>query len=163
MQKNGIYFRARSFQLTISANLLHGTTTQERRKILTELLSNRAAAEKPFSVTLISTFCYESQLSGEPDSNGLISIEVFGLWIGYVQTKNTTPISTMQKSIESASWKPVPGGLTSDRDFKEISESCALLYLFEKIGLNNAGSEEAQSARKVWYGSPPVTAWWQLP
>ena len=148
-QKNGIYFRAWGFQLTNSANLLHCTTTQQRKKLLSDLLSNRAA-EKPLSVTLISTFCNESQLSGQPDSNGLVSIEVYG----YVQTKNGTTISTMQKIIESASWKPVPGGLMSDRDFKKISESCALLYLFGKIGLNNAGREEARSARKVGYGFP---------
>ena len=115
-QKNGIYFRAGSFRLTITANLLHCPTTQERRKLLTELLSNRAAAEKPLSVTSINTFCNKSQLSGEPDSNGLVSIEVYG----YVQTKNGTPISTMQKLIESASWKPVPGSLMSDSDFKKV-------------------------------------------
>ena len=136
--------------MTVKANLLHGKTTPEKRmiiRVVTALLSNRAAAEKPFSVTLISTFCNESELSGEPDSNGLVSIEVYG----YVQTKNATPISTVQKLIESASWKPVtvPGGLMSDRDFNNISESCALLYLFGKIGLNNAGREEARSARKV--------------
>ena len=153
-QKSSIYFRAWSCQLTVTANFLAGTSTQERRKLLTELLANRAADEKPLSVTSISTFCNESQLSGEPDSNGLVSIEVYG----YVQTKNATPISTMQKLIESASWKPVPGGLMSDRDFKKISESCALLYLFGKIGLNNAGREEARIARKVGYGFPPVTA-----
>ena len=153
-QKRSVKFRAWSFQLTINANLLNFTTTLQKRKLLTELLSNRAAAEKPFSVTSISTFCNESQLSGEPDSNGLVSIEVYG----YVQTKNATPISTMQKLIESASWKPVPGGLMSDRDFKQISESGALLYLFGKIGLNNAGREEARIARKVGYGFPPVTA-----
>ena len=152
-QKSSIYFRAWSFQCTVKANLLSCTTTQQREKLLSDLLSNRAA-EKPLSVTSISTFCHESQLSGEPDSNGLVSIEVYG----YVQTKNATPISTMQKLIESASWKPVPGGLMSDRDFKKISESCALLYLFGKIGLNNAGREEARIARKVGYGFPPVTA-----
>ena len=146
-QKRSVKFRAWSFQLTINANLLNFTTTQQKRKLLTELLSNRAAAEKPFSVTSISTFCNESQLSGEPDSNGLVSIEVYG----YVQTKNGTPISTMQKLIESASWKPVPGGLMSDRDFKKIRESYALLYLFGAIGLNNAGREEARIARKVGY------------
>ena len=43
--KASMYFRAWSFQLTITANLLHCTTTQERRKLLTELLSNRAADE----------------------------------------------------------------------------------------------------------------------
>ena len=88
-QKRSVKFRAWSFQLTINANLLNFTTTLQKRKLLTELLSNRAAAEKPFSVTSISTFCNESQLSGEPDSNGLVSIEVYG----YVQTKNATPIS----------------------------------------------------------------------
>ena len=93
-QKRSMKFRAWSFQLTINANLLNFTTTQQKRKLLTELLSNRAAAEKPFSVTSISTFCNESQLSGEPDSNGLVSIEVYG----YVQTKNATPISTMPRT-----------------------------------------------------------------
>ena len=133
--KAGMYFRAWSCQLTVTASILHCTTAQEKRKLLTELLANRAADEKPFSVTSISTYCNESQLSGEPDSNGLVSIEMFG----YVQTKNATPISTMQKLIESASWKPVPGGLASDRHYKKISESYALLYQFGAISLNNAG------------------------
>ena len=153
-QKRGIYFRAWSCQLTVTANFLASTSIQERRKLLTELLANRAADEKPFSVTSISTFCNESELSGEPDSNCVVSIEVFA----YVQTKNATPISTMNKLFESASWKPVPGGLTSDRDFKKIRESYALLYQFGAIGLNNAGREEARCARKVGYGFPPVTA-----
>ena len=131
--------------MTVTANLLAGTSTQERRKLLTELLANRAADEKPFSIISISTFCNESELSGEPDSNGVVSIEVFA----YVQTKHASPISTMNKLFESASWKPVPGGLTSDRDFKKIRESYALLYQFGAIGLNNAGREEARSARKV--------------
>ncbi len=42
----------------------------------------------------------------------------------------------------------------SDREFKKISERCTLLCLFGKIGLNNAGREEARSARKVGCGFP---------
>ena len=72
---------------------------------------------------------------------------------GFVQTKNGTPISTMQKLIDSASWKPVPGGLTSNSDFKKILESYSLMYQFGAIGLNNAGREEARIARKVGYES----------
>ena len=153
-RKSSMKFRAWSFVLTVEVNFSSCTTTQQKRKLLTDKISGRAAAEKPFSVTSISTFCNESELSGDPDSNSLVSIEVYG----FVQTKNGTPISTMQKLIESASWKPVPGGLTSDRDFKMISETCAQLYLFGTIGLNNAGREEARIARKVGYGFPPVTA-----
>jgi hypothetical protein len=36
---------------------------------------------------------------------------------GYVQTKNSVPLTTMEKWIGSASWKPLPGGLMSDDDF----------------------------------------------
>ena len=153
-RKSSMKFRSWSFLLTVDVNLSSCSTTQQKRRLLTDKISDSAAAEKPFSVTSISTFCNESHLSGEPDSNGLVSIEVYG----FVQTKNGTPISTMQKLIESASWKPVPGGLMSDRDFKKIRESYALLYQFGVIGLNNAGREEARIARKVGYGFPPVTA-----
>ena len=90
-QKRSMKFRAWSFQLTINANLLNFTTTQQKRKLLTELLSNRAAAEKPFSVTSLSTFCDDSLLSGQPNSNGLVSIEVHG----YAQTKHGTSVSTI--------------------------------------------------------------------
>ncbi len=50
-----------------------------------------------------------------PDSDGLVSIALHG----YVQTKNGTRVSTMQKWIESAVWTPVPSGLASDREFEK--------------------------------------------
>ena len=112
-QRIGLLFRAWSFQMTVKANLLHGTTTPEKRKLLTDQLSIRTALTKPLSVTSLSTLYYESLLPGQPDSNGLVSIEDHG----YVRTRNGTPISTMLKFINSAFWKPVPGGLTSDPDF----------------------------------------------
>ncbi len=58
-------------------------------------------------------------ISRQPDSNGLVSI----LIRGYVQTKQATPISTMQKFFADASWKPVPGGLAGDAEFRANCES----------------------------------------
>ena len=144
-QRSGLLFRAWSFQMTVKANLLHGTTTPEKIKLLTDQLSICTALTKPLSVTSLSTFCDDSLLSGQPDSNGLVSIEVHG----YVQTKQGTSVSTMLKFIDSASWKPLQGGLTSDRDFKEISQRFARLYVFGTIGLNNSSRAEERSVKQV--------------
>ena len=138
----------------MQVKLSNCTSPQQKRKLLTDLLSNTTGRTMPIFVTSLSTFCSESLLSRHPASDGLVTIEVYG----FVQTKYATPISTMQKLIGSASWKPVPGGLASNPDFKRMSVTCTLLYQFGAIGLNNAGREEARIARKVGYGFPPVTA-----
>jgi hypothetical protein len=105
----GTLFRAWSFQVTVKADLSQGASTQDKARLLTEHLSNRTAHSINTSFTSASIFCDEYQLSGQPDSNGLVSI----LIRGYVQTKQATPISTMQKFFNDASWKPVPGGLAA--------------------------------------------------
>ncbi len=89
----GTLFRAWSFQVTVNADLSQGASTQDKARLLKEHLRNRTAHSIKTSFISVSTFCYESQLSGQPDSNGLVSI----LIRGYVQTKQATPISTMQK------------------------------------------------------------------
>ena len=68
---------------------------------------------------------------------------------GYVQTKQSTSISTMQKFIYSASWKLVPGGLTSDAKFCANRGRLTMLYVFGKIGRNNQGRKEQKRAKQV--------------
>jgi hypothetical protein len=146
--KSGIMFRAWSFQVTVKADLSQGASTQDKARLLTEHLSNSTTHSMhsiKTSFISVSTFCDESQLSGQPDSNGLVSI----LIRGYVQTKQATPISTMQKIFADASWKPVPGGLAGDAEFRGNRATLAKLYVFGEIGLNNTGREEQKRAKQV--------------
>jgi hypothetical protein len=72
--RSGTWFWALSFQVTLKADLSQGASTQDKARLLKEHLSNSIAHSIKTSFTSISTFCYESQLSGQPDSNGLVSI-----------------------------------------------------------------------------------------
>ena len=152
--KSGIMFRAWSFQVTVNADLSQGASTQDKARLLKEHLRNRTAHSIKTSFISVSTFCDESQLSGQPDSSGLVSI----LIRGYVQTKQATPISTMQKFFADASWKPVPGGLAGDAEFRANCETLAKLYVFGEIGLNNTGREEQKRAKQVGCYVPAVPA-----
>ncbi len=55
----------------------------------------------------------------------------------------------MQKFFADASWKPVPGGLAGDSEFRANRETLAKLYVFGEIGLNNTGREEQKRAKQV--------------
>jgi hypothetical protein len=103
----------------------------------------------------VSTFCDESQLSGQPDSNGLVSI----LIRGYVQTKQATLISTMQKFFADASWKPVPGGLAGDAEFRSNRETLAKLYVFGEIGRTTRGARSRKEPRRsdAMFQPSPIT------
>ena len=147
-------FRAWSFQVTVNADLSQGASTQDKARLLKEHLRNRTAHSIKTSFISVSTFCDESQLSGQPDSSGLVSI----LIRGYVQTKQATPISTMQKFFADASWKPVPGGLAGDAEFRANRATLAKLYVFGEIGLNNTGREEQKRAKQVGCYVPAVPA-----
>jgi hypothetical protein len=70
----GILFGAWSFQVTVKADLSQGASTKDKARLLKEHLSNCTAHSIKTSFTLVSTFCNESQLSGQPDSNCLVSI-----------------------------------------------------------------------------------------
>jgi hypothetical protein len=72
--RSGTWFRAWSFQVTLKADLSQGASTQDKARLLKEHLSNRTAHSIKTSFTSVSTFCYESQLSGQSNSNGLVSI-----------------------------------------------------------------------------------------
>jgi hypothetical protein len=149
---SGTEFRAWSFQLMVKADLGHGTTAEETGKLLTEHLRTRTGHTQPSSVTCVAVFCDKSLFSGPPDSAGLVSIAVQG----YVQASHVKPHSTMKKWIDSATWKPVPGGLTSDHDFKanmqrfeDPNDAWTRLMVFGGVGANNAGRSAAGQARKV--------------
>ena len=138
-------FRAWSFQVTVQVDLSHGTSAQAKARLLSEHLCNSTAHAIRPSFTSVSSFCDESLLSRQTDIKGLVSILIHG----YVQTKQATPISTMQKFIDSASWKPVPGGLASDAEFCANRARLTMLYVFGKIGLNNPGRKEQKRAKQV--------------
>jgi hypothetical protein len=96
--------------------------------------------------------CDRSQLSVSHDSCGLVSIEL----LGYVQAKDATPHSTMTKWLDSATWKPVPGGLPSDHAYMsnvhwsaDPNAEWARLLVFGSISANIVGRAAEKNARKV--------------
>ena len=148
----GSVFRAWQFHFIIKTDLCAGTTAVEKEKLLTEHLRARTGHSKPLSLLGVVVFCDRSLFSQPPDSDGLVSIEV----LGYAQANNTTPLSTMQKWIDSATWKPVPGGLTSDdeymsnmRRFEDPDDQWTRLLVSGSIGANNVGRAAEKAARKV--------------
>ena len=118
------------------------------------LLKERARTghERPLSISGLVVFCDRLLFSQPPDSDGLVSIEV----LGYVQAKSSTPLSTMKKWIDSASWKPVEGGLTGDDEymsnmhrFADPDDQWTRFILFGSIGANNVGRAAEKAIRKV--------------
>jgi hypothetical protein len=77
----------------VRADLGHGTTAEEKRKLLTEHLRTRTGHTMPRSVTCVTVFCDESLFSVPPNSAGLVSIQVQG----YIQASSSKPHSTMKK------------------------------------------------------------------
>ena len=148
----GSVFKAWQFHFMIKTDLRDGTTAAEKEKLLTEHLSARTRHSRPLSIIGVVVFYDPSLFSQPPDSDGLVSIELFG----YVQAKNATPLSTMKKWIEYATWKPVEGGLTSDdeymsnmRRFEDPDDQWTRLLVFGSIGANNVGRAAEKTARKV--------------
>jgi len=148
----GSVFRAFQFHLIIKTDLRNGTTAVEKEKLLTDHLSARTGLEIPHSIGGLVVFCDRSLFSQPPDRDGLVSIEV----LGYVQAKSSAPLTTMKKWIDSASWKPVEGGLTGDdeymsnmRRFEDPDDQWTRLMLFGSIGANNVGRAAEKAIRKV--------------
>ena len=148
----GSVFRAFQFHLMIKTDLRNGTTAVEKEKLLTDHLSARTGINIPHSIGGLVVFCDRSLFSQPPDSDGLVSIEV----LGYVQAKRSIPLSTMKKWIDSATWKPVLGGLTSDneymsnmRRFEDPDDQWTRFMLFGSIGANNVGRAAEKATRKV--------------
>jgi hypothetical protein len=150
--KSGSVFKAWHFQLMITADLRNGSEAVEKEKLLKEFLTTRSAHSRPRSVLGLVVFCNRSQLSAPHDSRGQVSIEL----LGYVQAKDATPHSTMTKWLDSATWTPVPGGLTSDHAYmSNVHRSAdphaewARLLVFGGIGANNVGRAAEKNARQV--------------
>jgi hypothetical protein len=102
----GSVFKAFQFYLIIKTDLRYGTTAGtavEKEMLLKEYPCARTGHTRPLSISGWAVFCDRSLFSQPPDSDGLVSIEV----LGYVQEKSSTPLSTMKKWIDSATWKPV--------------------------------------------------------
>ena len=145
-------FRAFQFHFITKADLCAGTTAVEKEKLFREHLSARTGHNTPLCIIGVVVFCDRSLFSQPPDSDGLVSIEV----LGYVQAKSSTPLSTMKKWIDSATWKPVEGGLTSDdeymsnmRRFEDPDDQWTRLLVSGSIGANNVGRAAEKAARMV--------------
>ena len=151
--RSGTFFRAWSFQMIVKINFSPASSTAgEKRTILFEHLRLRTGHDQPHFVTSFTVFCDESHFSGPTDSEGLVSLGIQG----YVQSQKSVPLTKMQNWIGSASWKPVPGGLTSDnafladmRRYENQYDSWTQLIVFGGVGANNAGRIAEGQVRKV--------------
>ena len=150
--ESGPVFRAWQFHFIIKTDLRDGTTAVEKEKLLREHLSARTGNNRPLSVIGVIVFCDRSLFSQPPDNDGLVSIEV----LGYVQANHAKGQSTVNRWIDTATWQPVPGGLTSDhvymsniRRFEDPNDEWTRLKIFGEIGANNAGRAADKAARKV--------------
>jgi hypothetical protein len=135
----------------IKTDLCDGTTAVEKQKLLTEHLRARTGHTKPLCIVGLAVFCDRSLFSQPPDNDGLVSIEVHG----YVQANNATPLSTMKRWIDSDTWKPVEGGLTSDKEymanmrrFQDPNDEWTRLMLFGSFGANNVTRSEEKAAKR---------------
>ena len=135
--------------MSVQTDFSLASTAKEKRKILQQHLSLSTGHGMPKCVTCVTVFCDELHFSGLSD---VVLVEIQG----YVQTKNTVTLTTMQKWIDSASWKPVPRGLMSDDDFvanmrrfEDPSDAWTRLNVFGSVGANNAGRIAKGQARKV--------------
>ena len=153
---SGSVYKAWSFQLTIKADFGSCTagTAGEKGELLTEHLKTRTGHGLPSSVTSMAVFFDELLCSVPPDDAGLVSIALQG----YVQARYAIPLSTLKKWIHSASWKPVPGGLTSNiefltnmRKFEDPSDTWTQLMVFGKVGANNFGRSVERKAQQVGF------------
>ena len=158
-------FSVWSFQLTISADAtaLNGgrasdsVTLQEQQKFLLEHVQSRIlhTTGVPGIVTFVEAF-YDSsilsRLSGPNIAGSSISIPLHG----FVQTRAQTccELTTMQYWIP-ASWTPVPGGLASNKGYKDIvhrgrdpNDTLTSMCVFGGLSLNNpARTEKKQNER----------------
>jgi len=153
--RSGSLFRAFQFHLMIKTDLRDGTTAGpavEKEMLLKEHLRASTIHKMPLSISGLVVFCDRLLFSQPPDSDGLVSMEV----LGYVQAKSSTPLSTMKIWIDSARWKPVGGGLTSDdeymsnmRRFEDPNDAWTRLLVYGSIRANNVGRAAEKTARKV--------------
>ena len=149
---SGSQCRAWRFQLMVRANLCNASTAVEKQTLLLQHLSLRTGHNMPDCVTGVVVFCDASLFSQPPERDGLVSIEM----LGYVQARHATRLSTLNKWVDSATWNPVPGGLTSDheyllnmRRFQDPNDEWTRLLVFGSIGANNTGRFMEKAARQV--------------
>lgn len=159
-------FSVWTFQLTISADAtaLNGgrasdsVTLQEQQKFLLEHVKSRIlhTTGMPGIVTFVEAF-YDSsilsRLSGPNIAGSSISIPLHG----FVQTRAQTncEVTTMQYWIP-ASWTPVPGGLASNKGYKDLvhrsrdpNDTLASMCVFGGLSLNNPARKEKKQMRDV--------------
>jgi hypothetical protein len=98
--------------LTIKADFAGAVDKEKRVK---EHISERTTIERPFCVTSQIAFYDTSLLSAVPDSDGLVSIALHGVF----QTRDGTRVRIMHEWIKDAVWTPVPCCLASDAEFKK--------------------------------------------
>lgn len=157
-------FSSWTFQLTINTNAaaLNGerasgsVSIQERQKHLLQHLRSRIANPNimPHIVTFVEAYFDSSAISCALSEGISISIPLHG----FVQTRAHTncEISTMQAWFP-ASWSPVPGGLSSNQEFKDNvrrsddpNNTWAKLSVFGSLSLNNKARGEKRLLVQVF-------------
>jgi hypothetical protein len=133
---------------------------QERQKVLLEHLRARIANPNimPHIVTFVEAYSDSSVISCALSEGISISIPLHG----FVQTRAHTncEISTMQAWFP-ASWSPVPGGLSSNQEFRlnfrdnvrrsdDLNNTWAKLSVFGNLSLNNKARGEKRLLVQVF-------------
>ncbi len=118
-------------------------TVQERQKYLLEHIRSRMTNtdRMPHNVTFVEAYYDMSIISGSLPEGISISIQL----LGFVQTGAHTRCEffTMEMWFP-ASWAPVPGGLSSNQEFKDNiwrsnnpNNTWTILSVFGSLSLNN--------------------------
>jgi hypothetical protein len=119
-----------------NAKSTNGLTVEEKTNLLKEHLRTRLNHDQPRAVLACAALVDSSVYSGPP---ARFSIPV----IFYVQTRSITAIPLNVWFGDGIVWTPVPGGLCGNPEFD--ADMCkpapwAVLQIFSKLALNNAGS-----------------------
>ena len=130
-------FPAFSFRMTFNADLSNAV---DKRALLLEHISNRMRLRRPCYVISQIAFYDDLRLSGQPDIDGFVSVELHG----YVQTNNGTRVPAMQLWVEEADWTAIPGSLAGDKDFEnnmqrfeDENDALTRLNFFGSVGMNS--------------------------
>jgi hypothetical protein len=134
-------YTAWTFKHKLECNFFYAESTnvltiEEKMNLLNEHLQNRLQHDQPRAV-LACAVLVDSRVYSGPPTRGSIPVTF------YVQTKKTTAIPLEAWISDGSVCKPVPGGLCGNPEFDaDMSKPVpwAVLQIFSKLALNNAGS-----------------------
>ena len=129
-------------------------TLRERQMFLRAHLTSRVAHTMPPVVTFVTAFYDATIITGTLSEDVSVSISLHG----YVQSRANASceLSTVQKWMPCANWRPVRGGLASHPEFRaDVSRSedpntaWTQMILYGNLSLNNAAKMERKKLREA--------------